>query len=529
MTSGTGTCAITATRAADANYNVSSPSAAANVTIGKASQTITFGALAGKTFGDLPFGVSATASSGLAVAFSAGALDACTVNVSTVTVTAAGSCTITATQAGDNNYAAAPAVPQTFVIAKATPSIQATGATVVYDGNPHPATGTATGVGGASLGPVTLTYTPGDANAPVNAGSYSVVASIASSANYNAATSAPATVTITQADAVVSVTGYSGVYDGNPHGATGTATGVKGESLTSLLNLGGDFTNVPGGTATWTFAGDTNYKSASGRRRHRHQQGRRRRQRQRLQRRLRRQRPRRDGHGDGCQRANPHRPARPRGSLHERPGRHRATGPSPATRQLQRQPRGDVADRHHARPTPTVIVSGYSGVYDGNAHGATGTATGVDGVSPHEPARPREQLHERPGRHRALDLRRRHGNYNDTAATSRSSSRKADATVTVSGYSGVYDGNAHGATGTATGVGGVNRLAGLRPRCELHQRPGRHGALDLHRRHATTTISDRHVAIVISKADATVSVSGYSGVYDGNAHGATGTATGVQG
>ena len=206
VTSGTGTCAITATRAADANYNVSSPSAAANVTIGKASQTITFGALAGKTFGDLPFGVSATASSGLAVAFSAGALDACTVNVSTVTVTAAGSCTITATQAGDNNYAAAPAVPQTFVIAKATPSIQATGATVVYDGNPHPATGTATGVGGASLGPVTLTYTPGDANAPVNAGSYSVVASIASSANYNAATSAPATVTITQADAVVSVT-----------------------------------------------------------------------------------------------------------------------------------------------------------------------------------------------------------------------------------------------------------------------------------------------------------------------------------
>jgi hypothetical protein len=31
-----------------------------------------------------------------------------------------------------------------------------------------------------------------------------------------------------------------------------------------LLNLGASFTSVPGGTANWTFAGDTNYKLASG-------------------------------------------------------------------------------------------------------------------------------------------------------------------------------------------------------------------------------------------------------------------------
>ena len=121
--------------------------------------------------------------------------------------------------------------------------------------------------------------------------------------NYKSATGSVAIV-ITQADAVVNVSGFSGVYDGNPHGATGTATGVKGESLTGLLNLGSSFTNVPGGTATWTFAGDTNYKSATG---------------------------------------------------------------SVAIVITQ-------ADA-------VVNVSGFSGVYDGNAHGATGTATGVKGES----------------------------------------------------------------------------------------------------------------------------------------------------
>lgn len=52
--------------------------------------------------------------------------------------------------------------------------------------------------------------------------------------------------------------------DGNAHGATGSATGVNGEDLSSLLNLGASFTNVPGGTAHWTFAGNADYAPASG-------------------------------------------------------------------------------------------------------------------------------------------------------------------------------------------------------------------------------------------------------------------------
>src|SRR5207248_6389008 len=106
----------TASQPGDANYN-----AAANIdrtfSIAKANQTITFNALANKTFGDADFNVSATASSGLSVSFTA--TSNCTVSGNTVHLTGAGACTITASQAGDANYNAATNVPQTFTIAKA--------------------------------------------------------------------------------------------------------------------------------------------------------------------------------------------------------------------------------------------------------------------------------------------------------------------------------------------------------------------------------------------------------------------------
>src|SRR5512137_1241951 len=71
-------------------------------------------------------------------------------------------------------------------------------------------------------------------------------------------------ITISEADATISVTGYSDVYDGDAHGATGTATGVKGEPLAGL-DLGASFTNVPGGTANWVFTDVTgNYNDDSG-------------------------------------------------------------------------------------------------------------------------------------------------------------------------------------------------------------------------------------------------------------------------
>jgi uncharacterized repeat protein (TIGR01451 family) len=107
---------VAATFAGDSSFAASSGSN--TLTVSKANQTITFGALAGKTFGDPDFSVSASASSGLAVTFTAGGN--CSVTGSTVHLTGAGSCTITAAQAGNGNYNPAPVVPQSFSIAAAT-------------------------------------------------------------------------------------------------------------------------------------------------------------------------------------------------------------------------------------------------------------------------------------------------------------------------------------------------------------------------------------------------------------------------
>src|SRR4030095_5660832 len=115
-------CTITASQAGDSSYNPAAD-VPQSFTINKANQTITFGALANKTFGDPDFGVSATASSGLAVSLAASGN--CTVtspSPGTVHITGAGSCTITASQAGDANYNPATNVPQSFNIAKAATS-----------------------------------------------------------------------------------------------------------------------------------------------------------------------------------------------------------------------------------------------------------------------------------------------------------------------------------------------------------------------------------------------------------------------
>ena len=91
-----------------------------------------------------------------------------------------------------------------------------------------------------------------------------MTASQAGSTIYNAAPDVVQSFTIHQAAAAFTITGFSGVYDGAAHGATGSAIGINGEDLTSLLHLGATFTNAPGGSAHWTFDGNANYAAAAG-------------------------------------------------------------------------------------------------------------------------------------------------------------------------------------------------------------------------------------------------------------------------
>src|SRR6185295_5406904 len=157
-----------------------------------------------------------------------------------------------------------------------------------------------------------------------------------------------------------------------------SAAGVESSpaDLTSLLHLGASFTNVPGGTASWTFDGNGNYNPASG----------------------------------------------------------------TAAIVISK------ADAH-------VTVNGYTGVYDGNAHGATGSAAGVES----SPADLTSLLHlgasftNVPGGTASWTFDG-NGNYNPASGTAAIVISKADAHVTVNGFTGIYDGNAHGATGSAAGV-----------------------------------------------------------------------------
>jgi len=117
---------------------------------------------------------------------------------------------------------------------------------------------------------ITATYSsPGAAaDAPVTGGSYAINATLhdptGKLGNY-IVTNNVGLLTVTRASAVITITGFSGKADGLAHPATGTATGVLGENLNSLLSFrydpGGSSAPVKAGhyTATAVFAGSGNY------------------------------------------------------------------------------------------------------------------------------------------------------------------------------------------------------------------------------------------------------------------------------
>jgi lysophospholipase L1-like esterase len=109
-----GTCNVTASQAGSAQYGSTASSRGLVITL--APQSISFAAIPSMTFGASPFGVTATASSGLPVAFSSATPAICTVSGNTVTAAVSGFCGITANQAGNYEYSAAPAMIQSFTV-----------------------------------------------------------------------------------------------------------------------------------------------------------------------------------------------------------------------------------------------------------------------------------------------------------------------------------------------------------------------------------------------------------------------------
>ena len=109
-------------------------------------------------------------------------------------------------------------------------------------------------------------------------------------------------------------------------------------------------------------------------------------------------------------------------------------------------------------------MTGYAVVYNGVAHTATATATGVGGVDLSAGLNLSGTTHTDVGPgiyHDTVTYTDATGNYKNATRFVKDYISKATATITVTGYAVVYNGAAHTATGTATGVGGVDLSAGL--------------------------------------------------------------------
>ena len=205
----------------------------------KASQTITFDPLPGKTYGDPPFTVVATATSGLPVTFTvSGACSNSGVNGPTVTLTGVGSCTVTAHQAGNANYNAAPDVPRTFSIAKASQ-------TITFNALPNKTFGDPPFVGGdGDVGPARDLHRErglqqlgrnGTTVRLTGVGSCTVTAHQAGNANYNAAPDVPRTFSIAKASQTITFNALPNKTYGDPP-FTVVATATSGLAVTFTVS-----------------------------------------------------------------------------------------------------------------------------------------------------------------------------------------------------------------------------------------------------------------------------------------------------
>ena len=204
-----GTCGVTATKAADANYNLKS-SSETTFTISPATQaTLT----AISTPAIVAYGTTATLSSSGgsgtgAVTFSINSSTGCNITSSTTLNVSdpAGTCTVTATKAADTNYNSVTSSGLTVTLTKGTQStLTFTGQTVT-----SPATfSTLSTTGGSGTGAVTYAITStGTADCSISGttlsytstGTCGVTATKVADANYNSVSSSEAIFTIAAPD-----------------------------------------------------------------------------------------------------------------------------------------------------------------------------------------------------------------------------------------------------------------------------------------------------------------------------------------
>ena len=179
------------------------------------------------------------------------------------------------------------------------------------------------------------------------------------------------------------------------------------------------------------------------------------------------------------------------------------------------------------KATATIVVTPYSVTYNGLAHSATGTATGVNGVNLNSDLTI-NSTHTDAGTYTDSWSFNAGSNYNTATGNMTDTIAKATASVIVTPYDVTYDGNAHTATGTAQGVGGVSLPASDLTLNTTHTNAGTYTD--------SWTFSDPNyvsqsgtVTDTILKANASINVVGYNTFYNATSHSATGTPYGLNG
>jgi gliding motility-associated-like protein len=234
---GAGTTVITASQAGN-NLYYSAVDVTATLTVNKADQTITFGALVPRTYGDPDFNVPATASSSLNITFTTGNTNVATITGGLIHIVNAGNAIITASQPGNQNYNPAPDVTQELTINKASQVITLPAiAPVVY--------GVASfNAGASSTSGLTVTYSSDNTsvaeiiNGKINirgAGSSNIIASQSGNNNFSPAENKMANITVTKAHLTITADNKSKPFlEANP-ALTFTCSGfVYGETVAVL-------------------------------------------------------------------------------------------------------------------------------------------------------------------------------------------------------------------------------------------------------------------------------------------------------
>jgi M6 family metalloprotease-like protein/uncharacterized repeat protein (TIGR02543 family) len=234
--------------------------------VGLSSQSITFDSIAAKTYGDVTFALSATATSTLPVTYSSSNTAVATVSGTTVTIVGAGATQISATQAGNNFYAAAIA-EQTVAVSPATLTVTAANATRSYaTANPMFTAiynGFVNGDTAAILFGTPTLSSGATTTTPVSSYPVTITANNLSAANYTM-TFVAGTLDITKATATVSLGSLSQNYDGTAKSAAAT-TNPAGLTVTTAYNGATVFPVNVGSYSVNATISDSNYQgSASG-------------------------------------------------------------------------------------------------------------------------------------------------------------------------------------------------------------------------------------------------------------------------